>query len=153
LIATITLGVLGTSSGNQATLHATFWLLLLCATLFYSAGLLSKGLEETWVAVLFAAWSLFLPANTFNMIVWIAPLGILLTLGIRLLVGRAQPLPILVIAVLATFDAGLMGTMSGNSTILLATFWLLLLCAALYYIAGLLSKEHEVTWLAGICTI
>ncbi|WP_201387569.1 hypothetical protein [Ktedonobacter sp. SOSP1-52] len=153
LIATITLGVLGTSSGNQTMLHATFWLLLLCATLFYGAGLLSKGLEETWIAVLFAAWGLFLPTNTFNMIVWIAPLGILLALGIHLLMGRARALPMFVIVVLATFDVGLMGMTSGNSTTLLATFWLLLLSAALYYIAGLLSKEHEVTWLAGICTI
>ena len=153
LIATITLGVLGTSSDNQATLHTTFWLLLLCATLFYGAGLLSKGLEETWVAVLFAAWGLFLPANTFTMLAWIAPLCIVLALVVRLLMGRAQALPLFVVAILATFDIGLMGTMSGDSDILLATFWLLLLCAVLYYIAGLLSQEHEVTWLAGVCTI
>ncbi|GHO55040.1 hypothetical protein KSB_35150 [Ktedonobacter robiniae] len=149
LIATITLGVLGTSSGNQATLHATFWLLLLCAALYYIAGLLSKEHEVTWLAGICTVWAFCLPVNTFAILTWLAPTSILLTLSIRLWRGPRQALALTVCANVATIALGVQGAIYGEMA---SASWVLLLCAQLFYVGGLVSEDPFFTWLAPVYT-
>ncbi|GHO45536.1 hypothetical protein [Ktedonospora formicarum] len=148
-IAICVLGILGGTSSNQGTLTTTFWLLLLCAALVYGASVIARERVFAWGASALIVWAFLLPVNMFAFIVWIAPLSILLALGVRLVAGRQAALPLALAAGIATLAVGITGATWNEMA---TAAWVLLLCAQLIYISGLVSRESSVTWLAPLFT-